>query len=87
MATLSETAETKRRYLELLSSLSESLPCLADQVDGLADRMLPGLCPRDQLDWLDVLSGEVTARHQEVCTSQLLVSACGVDSISCSCRE
>ena len=67
MATLSETAETKRRYLELLSSLSESLPCLAEQVDGLADRMLPGLCPRDQLDWLDVLAGEVS--KVEVCCS------------------
>jgi len=66
MATLSETAETKRRYLELLSSLGESLPCLADQVDGLADRMLPGLCPRDQLDWLDVLAGEVAERGTEV---------------------
>jgi len=66
MATLSETAETKRRYSELLSSLSDSLPCLADQVDGLADRMLPGLCPRDQLDWLDVLAGDVAARHLEV---------------------
>jgi len=60
MATLRDTAETKRRYLELLSSLAESLPCLAEQVDGLADRMLPGLCPRDQLDWLDVLAGEVS---------------------------
>ena len=66
MATLSETAETKRRFSELLSSLSESLPSLADQVDGLADRMLPGLCPRDQLDWLDVLAGEVTARGLEI---------------------
>jgi len=66
METLSETAETKRRYLELLSRLAESLPCLADQVDGLADRMLPGLCPRDQLDWLDVLAGDVAARGVEV---------------------
>ena len=64
--TLSETAETKRRYSELLSRLGESLPCLAEQVDGLADRMLPGLCPRDQLDWLDVLAGDVTARRDEV---------------------
>jgi len=66
MASLSETAETKRRYSELLSSLGQSLPSLADQVDGLADRMLPGLCPRDQLDWLDVLAGEVASRGVEI---------------------
>jgi len=66
METLSETVETKRRYSELLRRLGESLPCLADQVDGLADRMLPGLCPRDQLDWLDVLAGDVTARGDDV---------------------
>lgn len=28
--------------------------------------MLPGLCPRDQLDWLDVLAGELDARRTDV---------------------
>jgi chromosome segregation ATPase len=63
---LSETVEKKRRYAELLAGLDASLPSLAEQVDGLADRMLPGLCPGDQLDWLDVLAGEADARRRDV---------------------
>ena len=66
MTMLSEAVEKKRHYAELLAGLDDSLPALAEQVDGLADRMLPGLCPGDQLDWLDVLAGEADARRRDV---------------------